>query len=244
MSKNTTSDCNMNSKVCSIQRHSNQINLDKQRDNRLTLKYYYDPLCGWCYGFSPVIDKIHEIYSHKFRIEVVCGGLFLGQRVGKINDVAPHIKQGAYKSVEMRTGVRFGEAFLDIVFGEGDMILNSFPLIKALCIVKEENPNKELSFASQLLSAVYNDGVHPSNLHAIAELAEKIGCTKSKFIEKMAMHEYEEKALNQIKKFHSSQFSAMPALVLENDGKEYPITRGYNTLEPIISNLDAVLQQK
>ena len=35
-----------------------------------TLIYCYDAYCGWCYGFSPVIQKISEEMSNKIDLEV------------------------------------------------------------------------------------------------------------------------------------------------------------------------------
>ena len=34
-----------------------------------------DPMCSWCWGFSPVIDAIAETYGDKADISFVAGGL-------------------------------------------------------------------------------------------------------------------------------------------------------------------------
>ena len=38
----------------------NSSNLNAQRD---TLIYIGDPMCSWCYGFAPEMDKILEAFS-------------------------------------------------------------------------------------------------------------------------------------------------------------------------------------
>ena len=95
--------------------------ISNEEKSDMKLIYYFDALCGWCYGFSPVMSKVQEKYSGKLDIEVVSGGLFLGKRAGGVNEVAPHIKAGAYKSVERRTGVKFGQTFLEDVLKNGNM---------------------------------------------------------------------------------------------------------------------------
>jgi len=140
--------CDTESGICSPGKDSKNINREGNiaaDKSNIKLVYYYDALCGWCYGFSPVMSKIENKYSDKLDIKVISGGLFLGSRAGRVNVVAPHIKAGAYKSVELRTGVKFGKPFLDDVFGNGDMILNLFRSsqyagMPALVLVKE---NKE-----------------------------------------------------------------------------------------------------
>jgi len=39
------------------------------------LIYFADPMCSWCYGFSPVIDDIRRAYGNALPIRVVMGGL-------------------------------------------------------------------------------------------------------------------------------------------------------------------------
>ena len=33
--------------------------------NGPTIVYVYDALCGWCYGFAPVIERLHEKYGDR-----------------------------------------------------------------------------------------------------------------------------------------------------------------------------------
>ena len=39
------------------------------------LIYFADPMCSWCYGFSPVIQQIRETFGRALPIQVVMGGL-------------------------------------------------------------------------------------------------------------------------------------------------------------------------
>ena len=77
-------------------------------NGKFSIIYVYDALCGWCYGFSPVIKQVFEKYQAQFDFEVISGGMILGERQGPIGEVAAYIK-GAYKTVEDTTGVKFGE---------------------------------------------------------------------------------------------------------------------------------------
>ena len=60
--------------------------------------YFYDALCGWCFGFSTVIERLKSEFGHEFDFEIVSGGLSLGKKSGPIGEVSPYIKGGAYKS--------------------------------------------------------------------------------------------------------------------------------------------------
>ncbi len=45
------------------------------------LIYFSDPMCSWCYGFSPVIDDIRRAFGRALPIRVVMGGLRPGTAV-------------------------------------------------------------------------------------------------------------------------------------------------------------------
>jgi len=120
--------------------------------NKIT--YYFDALCGWCFGFTDVMEQIFQKYGNDIEFEVVSGGLFMGERVGKINDVAPYIKAGAFRSVEQTTGVKFGKDFLENALENNSMEMNSIYPAIALAIVKEVAPKKKMEYASTLLKAL------------------------------------------------------------------------------------------
>ncbi len=42
------------------------------------LIYFVDPMCSWCWGFSPVILSIRQTFADRLSLRVVLGGLFPG----------------------------------------------------------------------------------------------------------------------------------------------------------------------
>ena len=42
------------------------------------LIYFVDPMCSWCWGFSPVILSISQAFAGRVPVRVVLGGLFPG----------------------------------------------------------------------------------------------------------------------------------------------------------------------
>lgn len=39
------------------------------------LIYFADPMCSWCWGFSPVIDSVADEFGSSLPIRLVLGGL-------------------------------------------------------------------------------------------------------------------------------------------------------------------------
>ena len=48
--------------------------------NERTLWYVADPMCSWCWGFSPVIEAIQREYGGRLEVEVLLGGLRPGTK--------------------------------------------------------------------------------------------------------------------------------------------------------------------
>ena len=80
-----------------------------------SLIYCYDAYCGWCYGFSPVMNKLAIEYSGLFDIEVLSAGMVLPESPLPISITSTYIEK-AYRTVEERTGIKFGGDYLWHIF--------------------------------------------------------------------------------------------------------------------------------
>lgn len=203
--------------------------------------YYYDALCGWCYGFSKEMSKFNEEFKNRIEIDVVSGGLFLGERTGKINKVAPYIKAGAYKSVEARTGIKFGPGFLEDLLEIETIVLDSLLPAMALCIVKERFVEKTFEFADMLLRAVYFDGMNPIDVKAYKSYVEKIGFDFKEFSIKMKEEKYVEMAKDEFNLFKKMGHSGMPTVVLKKGNTEIPLSNGYTSFLELRESINKLI---
>jgi putative protein-disulfide isomerase len=207
------------------------------------LIYVYDALCGWCYGFSPVISKIHEEYKDSLEFEVISGGMILGDRIGPIGEVASYIKN-AYKDVENRTGVKFGEGFLKDILEDGKVIFTSIPAANALSAFKEFIPEKAVEFAHSLQTAIYSDGIAPANESAYPPLVQKFGISSDEFATKMNSQEIAEKARLDFALSSQLQVNGFPTVFYTKDSSEFfVIARGYTEYDTLKERLDKVIEE-
>ncbi|MTI30926.1 DsbA family protein, partial [Xanthovirga aplysinae] len=115
--------------------------------------YVFDPLCGWCYSFSPVVKKIHDYYQEAADFSVLSGGMRVGSNVGPIYEMAPIINPGMPRIKEL-TGVEFGSNFKELL-QEGSYRYDSEPACIALTVFKEINEKDALAFASDMQKALF-----------------------------------------------------------------------------------------
>lgn len=197
-----------------------------------TLLYIYDPLCGWCYGFSPVMKQLQETYGDQLTFEVLSGGMVMGDRVGPIGQVAPYISW-AYKHVEERCGVTFGEGFLEGVLKPGTAIFSSEKPCIALTVFKIHQPENAVSFAHDLQHAVYHDGKDLTADDTYLALVKPYGIDGQAFVENLNDADFKRKTYGEFKTVQEIGVSGFPTVLLLTERQNYLLARGYTDFEPL-----------
>jgi putative protein-disulfide isomerase len=203
--------------------------------------YVFDALCGWCYGFSSVMNKIHGEFKSVLPFEVISGGMVLGNQVGPIGEVASYISE-AYKIVEEKTGVRFGQDFLEGTMKKRKTIFDSFPPAKALKIFKEFKPEKSVEFASDLQSAIYYHGIAPSDFDYYSQLTEKYGASGKDFKILWNSTDYDVRTREEFLFASQLDVSGYPTVFFESSNKYHKLCSGYTPHLIIRDRLDHLLR--
>lgn len=207
--------------------------------------YCYDAYCGWCYGFSPVINRIAEEYKDNFEFEVLSGGMLIDEQVVPVSKIAPYV-QSAYKRVEELTGIKFGEDFLWHIKNpeQSDWQMNSEKPAIALCILKEYSPEKQVSFATDLQYALNYEGRDLDDDEAYVHLLEKYNIVPEAFYEKLKSEEYKEYAHYEFSLCKQLQVTGFPQLFIRvGETKFHLLAKGYTSYEALKERIDNVLKE-
>lgn len=197
--------------------------------------YVYDALCGWCYGFSPVMEAFYERHREAFDFEVYSGGMVMGERIGPIGEVAGYIRQ-AYRVVEERTGVRFGQSFLEGVLEPGTVTFSSEPPALAMTAFRELRPDAVVPFSGDLLRAVYRDGIAPTDFDEYGKRAANYGLDPEEFVARMQEEETRLRTQADFQEVARMGVSGFPTLIYD-DGRMHRLSHGYMPLEQLEETL-------
>ncbi|CAM4313175.1 DsbA family protein [Gillisia limnaea] len=201
-----------------------------------TIFYFYDALCSWCYGFSPVLKKLIEKYGDELDFEVISGGMQTGDRKQPVSDIRDYLK-GAYLNVTERTGVQFGTDFMEVL-EDGNRLLNSVPAAVALSVVKELKPKEALNFASSIQRAIYYDGIDWNKAEAFIPYVEKAGIEADLFLEKFQEDTFLQKAKADFNLAANFGITGFPAVVLKRKGKYYLMAQGFLPFDQLEETLE------
>jgi putative protein-disulfide isomerase len=213
-----------------------------QAQSTMKIIYVYDALCGWCYGFSPVMNQFYEKHKNELSFEAVSGGMITGDRIGPIGDVASYISW-AYLDVEKATGVKFGVPFLEGTLKKGTAIFSSIKPSIALSVFKTIHPEQSITFASALNKAIYYDGLEPENINAYKKLALDFNLDADDFIAKMQDSIYLQLAEADFQKSNQLGVSGFPTVFVEHNNTMYKIASGYVFLQSLEENYLKIKQE-
>lgn len=208
------------------------ISLAQNSSKKPTLIYVFDPLCGWCYGFSPVISKIASTYKDVLSIETVCGGMITDDQIGPIKQKAPFLKK-ATALVTQHTGAEFSRYFIDTVMLDSSRIMTSVQPSIAIMICKEMKPESLLSFIEELHKYIYIIGIDMTKEESYLPIAKQFGMPEKEFLLKMINKKYKESAIKEFRQAEQLGIQSFPALLLHKDGKNTIIANGYKSFQEI-----------
>ena len=209
------------------------------------LYYCYDALCGWCYGFGPVIKKLEEPYKNILIFDVLSGGMVMPDNAQPISKMAKYVSE-AYKNVETLTGIKFGEDYLWHIFNpdKSDWVLNSEKPAVALSILKEVYPERVVEIASDLQYALMYEGRDLTDNEAYRHLLPKYEMEAEVFYAKLASEEYLNKAYYDFALVKQLQVNGYPTVLMQvTDSKFYMIAKGYADYETVKIRVDKVLEE-
>lgn len=200
--------------------------------------YVYDPMCGWCYGFSPVIKEVENEYKHKFNFEIISGGMVVGDREGPIGNFADYILS-AYKRVENTTGIKFGEPYLELLKKKNYFSSSVKPSI-ALSYIKDTRPEIAISFAHDMQRLFYFDGKLLHENESYLPLIEKYKLDNAAFFDALVSEKYKMKALEDFNTAKQLGVSGFPTVLLFKNGKYQILSSGYTSKKELIKSLDRI----
>ncbi len=208
--------------------------------SKITLVYVYDPLCGWCYGFHPVMDKLADRFREQLNIRVVPGGLAIDESAQTISEGYSYIRD-SLKVVESKTGAVFGEPFVQLV-EEGSYLYDSMPGCKAQNAVNQIAPEHSLPFAGAVQKALFQSGKSLNQFETFLSILNDFPINPAEFEAVYTSNEIETITREQFAWVHKNNASAFPALLLEIGDETGLMSKGYRPYDTLESHLHHLIR--
>jgi putative protein-disulfide isomerase len=205
----------------------------------MRLIYCYDAYCGWCYAFSPIIEKIQETIGRQINIEVVSGGMLIPNYNMPIDVVAPTMLQ-LITQIEEQTGATFGEDYLWHLKNPelSDWYPNSLQPAIALSIIKDIALEKSLDFALKIQYGLNYEGRDLTDFEAYRHILHEFNLDVEDFYTKMKEEKYKLRALEDFNICKQLKVNSFPSLFIQlSENKFFQVTNGYLNYDNVIERI-------
>ncbi|MFC6673376.1 DsbA family protein [Marinobacterium aestuariivivens] len=135
--------------------------------------YLLDPLCGWCYGAAPMLDRL--MAQEDLAVELIPTGLFADDGAFPMNDAfARHAWESDLRIAQL-SGQRFTEEYRLKVLGDRSARVDSGPATLALTAVRLTTPGREWETLKAIQQVRYVDGRDNGDPAVIADVLSGLG---------------------------------------------------------------------
>ncbi len=194
-----------------------------------SLLYIADPMCSWCWGFSPVLDAVREHFGREYPVGLLLGGLRPGTTDRMSEAMKADIK-GHWQHVHRATGQPFDLAFFD----RKGYIYDTEPACRAVVAVRRLEPEGVFAYLKRVQEGFYASNRDVTAPEVLADIAAESGLDRGSFA---SCFQAEETIRETWRDFETSRrlgVAGFPCLLAgeEERGTEV-IAAGYRTWEDV-----------
>lgn len=197
-----------------------------------TLIYFGDPMCSWCYGFSPEYSKALDALEGKVEMEFIMGGL-RPYNTQVMTDLAEFL-QHHWEEVSKRSGQPFSYDILK----EATIKYDTEPACRAVVTVKMMKPEIAFDFFKKIQTTFYSDNKDPNLTATFVALAEEFGLDKKTFEQLFESNEIKDATREEFAFSGEMGVHGFPTVVLKKGEKLFLISNGYTEAENLIAKIN------
>lgn len=202
------------------------------------LIYLADPMCSWCWAFSPEIEALRRRFSDRVQFELVTGVLRTG---GQALSSQQSAKLGTYwQTVMDKTGQKFNVDFKP----ESDFCYDTEPACRALVTLRTQLPGCEWEYLAALQEAFYVRHQDITRAQVLADVANAAaGVDADAFTIQMQSLEMREQIQNDLTRRLEYGIDGFPTLLWVRAEKTSMLAHGYQTADQITQMLLKYLKE-
>jgi len=196
--------------------------------------YVGDPMCSWCWGFAPSINKIRDNYNDVAPLSIVLGGLHAYDDFSMSDDYKANIRHH-WEDVNQATGAVFDYAFFD---REG-FVLDTEPACRAVVSARNMENCDVLAYYESVSRSFYSENKDTTAVDTFKLLAEKADMDVDEFVRLFDSDVIKQETVNDFRFAKSLGVTGFPTVLFKEDDIHALLTVGYRPyedLEPVIDS--------
>jgi putative protein-disulfide isomerase len=204
----------------------------------LTLYYFHDPMCSWCWAFRPRWQDIVAGLPDKVRSQRILGGL-----APDTDQTMPAEMQAKLKSIWQKIQQTVPGTPFNFEFWEKCVPRRStYAACRAVIAARRQSRDYEEKMILAIQQAYYLEARNPADSHTLIELASEIGLDGALFSATMESPAVQEELLKEIEFTRRLEVKSFPTLLLEKESIFAVIQYDYNDAKAILYQINCLSQ--
>ncbi len=203
---------------------------------RDVLYYVADPMCSWCWGFSPVLEAVSGVLPDEIPIRHVMGGLARDSEEPMPEDTRAYV-QSQWRQVAERTGAKFNWDF----WTDCEPRRSTYPACRSVIAAGMQRPEGTGEMFQAIQRAYYLEARNPSDVETLVQLAGELNLDTRRFSEDLVSAHTDEllhKDFELRRTLHADKF---PTMILEHDDNQFWLAYGYDDEDLVVDLLTSAL---
>ncbi len=201
------------------------------------LIYIADPMCSWCWGFSPVLEQIRHQYEDRVTFQLMLGGLRPGNTERFDESRRAYILQH-WHAVHERTGQPFNFEFQM----EPTFTYDTEPPSRAILVTRQLAPSKEFVFMKHVQESFYVQNADVTQLEVLEGLAVNLGLDGVQFRQRFQDPRTKQVVWREFDQARQLGVNGFPTLLIRQGENVSTLMHGYQSFEELIPIIDQHLQ--
>ncbi|OOQ59523.1 DsbA family protein [Mucilaginibacter pedocola] len=205
----------------------------------MKIYYFTDPMCSWCYGFSPTVKQLKENYPN-IDLQIISGG-FSPFSKQIVDAEYREFLEYHWRNVNRMSGQYFDHA---MKFVSDTFRYDTEPSSRAMVVVQNLMPGKDFEYLSLMQTAFYVNGRDITNDEVLADLAEELGISRDVFFENFKSDVMKRKTIEGFEFSRQLGVQGFPTLLTIDNGAVKVLTRGFQKFDLLKKVVDEQLAQQ
>ncbi|HAT8554970.1 TPA: DsbA family protein [Vibrio vulnificus] len=194
---------------------------------KIKLYYVHDPMCSWCWGYKPTLEKLKQQLPGVIQFEYVVGGLAPDSTLPMPPEMQQKI-ESIWHQIEQRLGTQFNYEF----WTRCTPVRSTYQACRAVIAAGFQDSYEQMLEAIQ--QAYYLRAMPPHDEATHRQLVQEIGLNVQQFENDVTGRLLEGVFEDQLSLARSLGVNAYPSLVLQINDAYFPIEIDYLSTEPTL----------
>lgn len=201
------------------------------------LIYIHDPMCSWCWGFSPTLTQLQKQMPARLGFTRLLGGLAPDSDQPMPMELQSKL-QDTWRRIQTRIpGTRFNFDF----WRNCKPRRSTWPACRAVIAARQSDPALELPMIEAIQRAYYLDARNPSDGDTLEALAVEIGLDGPEFADRLNAPQTRDTLEQEIRQARRIGADGFPSLRLQTGDSFWPVPVDYTDVGPMLDTVQILI---